>query len=348
MARNLSTSELNNLQAELVLRAFLAVSETTEKRATDLHARMETTFKDLIAAETSATEDAKEKLRHGNKNVVLTGDKLWKRAKEYKSFIINNLQPLKNLPIPSGTEGETEILEHVRKKFWLKKRTEAAREKKQDPPSIEACPTGYVPHVIWGAYKKLHNHVKLQVVNESAAERDALDESGTNQRGSTVRDKTVSRKKQRQLDKDKETAEAKKLNSARAIVAYETKARLNAQVQREKIALARDAQTIDVIRLACEHKIEGAADFLRSVIRERIGTSARSSGSGSSHQEAANLSSDSEEASPANCTNNGCSADVQERCGNCEKGFCTDCWEEQESDDGDCRECAARLQVEDE
>jgi hypothetical protein len=192
---------VNEHQVYHIMRSFLTVSETGEKALPDLYKSTMEVYASYVAADTELNNDMKTAAMLGNRNCALTGPKLWTRAKQYKRNFINKYHPIKNSePIPSGTSNDEEIIDLVRKKCWLKKETELAKNTEVDPPtSYEACPQSFQP-VDFFAYTKLHDHVKLQIP-VSNKRNNSDPESGTNEL--TVRSQTPSRKQQRQMDKKK-------------------------------------------------------------------------------------------------------------------------------------------------
>jgi hypothetical protein len=142
-----------------ILRSFLTVSETGEKALPQLYSSTKIAFEKYVAADTDFNDDMRSAAMLGNRNVSLTGAKLWSRAKDYKSNFINKYQPIKNNTVtPSGTSNNDEIIDLVRKKVWFNKEKETARTKEVDPPmSYEDCPQTYQP-VDFFAYRQLHEH----------------------------------------------------------------------------------------------------------------------------------------------------------------------------------------------
>ena len=271
---------MNEHQVYHIIRSFLTVSETGEKALPALFSASKAAFAAFVASDTDLNDDMKSAAMLGNRNVPLTGHKIWTRAKDYKSNFLNKYQPIKrNEPIPSGMSNDDDIIDLVRKKFWFKKEVETARSKEVDPPlSCDACPQTFQP-VDFFAYRKLHEHVKLQMVI-SNKRTNSDPESSTTIEG-TVRSKTPSRKQQRQMDRTmKETARAARhgSNAGRDVtLASSLSARRRTgsstgiqDLMERKLMAARFDQKFALAKFCVEHDIEGGKKMIQKMMDKEM------------------------------------------------------------------------------
>ena len=254
-------------QAFHILRSFLTVSETGEKALPLLYSSTTTAFAAYVAADTDLNDDMKTAAMLGNRNIPLTGAKLWSRAKDYKSNFINKYQPIKNNTVtPSGTSNDDEIIDLVRKKFWYNKEKETARTKEVDPPmSYEDCPQTYQP-VDFYAYRHLHDHVKLQMVGLSNKRTNSDPEAGNE---GMVRSKTHSRKVQRQVDKTMKQA-ARDGKVAASLSSFGTTGSGFEDLMDSKMKATRFNQKFSLAKFCVEQDIEGGKEMIQAMMRDEM------------------------------------------------------------------------------
>jgi hypothetical protein len=159
------------------------------------------------------------------------------------------------------------LIDLVRKKFWLsKKETESAKTKEMDPPTLyEACPQTFQP-VGFFAYKKLHNHVKLQIV--ASNKRTNSDPEAGNE--GTVRSKTPSRKKQRQMDKTlKEGTVPASLSTASPLSTSGSATGMR-DLMETKLQATRFNQKFALAKFCVEQDIEGGKEMIQAMMANEM------------------------------------------------------------------------------
>jgi hypothetical protein len=256
---------VNEHQVYHIMCSFLTVSETGEKALPALYSATKSTFAAYVASDKELNEDMRDAALLGNRNAALTGLKLWTRAKDYKRNFINKYQPLKNNePTPSGFSNDDDIIDLVRKKFWLKKEIEAAKATDVDPPtSFEACPPTFQP-VDFFAYTKLHDHVKLQIV-ASNKRNNSDPEFATNE--FTVRSQTPSRKQQRKIDKVSMEPNGTSPSTTKAIGNIGGATGMQA-IMESKLEATQFTQRFELAKFCVQQGFEGGNEIIKDMMED--------------------------------------------------------------------------------
>jgi hypothetical protein len=73
----------------------------------------------------------------GNKHVKLTGERLWKNAKDIKRRFLNHYLPCMPKVIPSGTTSDDKLFYMCLKNCWIKDEREKLKNQDKDPNTLD-------------------------------------------------------------------------------------------------------------------------------------------------------------------------------------------------------------------